>query len=357
MDFFMSEEIKNFFVCFFIFRVPLVFLLDMLLGEPSFIVHPVVLMGRLISFLEKRLRALFPKTPLGERAAGIFLVLCVCLASFLVPVVVLLAFGTAAFCSKNCLFLLPLFLLDVFWGYQAVAARCLCNEALNVCRSVKQSLAFGQSAVARIVGRDTTVLSEEGVIKACVETVAENTTDGIFSPLIAYFIGCSPVAMLYKAINTMDSMIGYKNERYRFFGTAAARLDDAANFFSARVTAVFMIFAAALCRFALVPFSAGQKNWLNVRNAAKVFLRDRYKHESPNSAQTESMMAGILGVQLAGDAVYEGHIEKKPVLGNPIRHIECADIKRSVIIMYTASGTFVAVLTFVSLCLVSKLPC
>ncbi|WP_191016005.1 adenosylcobinamide-phosphate synthase CbiB [Treponema zioleckii] len=313
--------------------IPLVLILDFLFGEPRWIPHPVVIIGRLVSFLERRLRKSF--TPRALRFWGCVLVLLVCALTFFVPFSVLaaLSFSALHFCgavSWACVALA--FALDVFWGFQSLAARCLGDEALNVYRKLSASLFEGRLAVGRIVGRDVKNLSEEEVIKACVETVAENTTDGIVSPFVFYAFGGAPFALLYKAINTMDSMIGYKNEKYQYFGTAAARLDDFANFIPARLSVFFMFFASIFLR-------------LNFLNGLKIFFRDRYKHASPNSGQTESFVAGALEIRLAGDAVYEGQIERKPFLGDPIRAVEKDDILRTVKLMRLSAVLCMAGLT------------
>ncbi|MCR5724761.1 MAG: cobalamin biosynthesis protein [Treponema sp.] len=225
------------------------------------------------------------------------------------------------------------------------------DEAENVYLKLGRSLEEGRKAVSRIVGRDTEALDRSGVIKACVETVAESTTDGVVSPMIAYCAGGAPLSLLYKAINTMDSMIGYKNERYRFFGTAAARLDDAANLLGARIAALCMIFSAGILR--LFSFITGRVYVYRPLNALLVFARDRYCHQSPNSAQTESTCAGALGVQLAGDAFYEGVCEHKPTLGDELRPVHIGDIRHSVVLMYAASVLAVLLCTGVKLLVLS----
>ena len=180
-----------------------------------------------------------------------------------------------------------------------------------------------------IVGRDTKALTEEGVIKAAVETVAENTSDGVIAPLFYMLIGGAPLAFLYKAVNTMDSMIGYKNDRYLYFGKAAAKMDDVFNFIPARISAVLMIAAAFLCGF-------------DGKNAWKIYRRDRRNHASPNAAQTEAVCAGALGVQLAGNAFYFGKLYEKPTIGDPLRPICREDIPAACRLMYAAAGLMLA---------------
>ncbi|MBR4600024.1 MAG: cobalamin biosynthesis protein CobD [Treponema sp.] len=213
--------------------------------------------------------------------------------------------------------------------YQCIAARSLCHESMKVYHKLKKgSLEEARKAVSMIVGRDTDILDEKGVAKAAVETVAENTSDGVVAPIfyMALFGACG--GMVYKAINTMDSMIAYKNEKYLHFGFFAAKVDDLANLIPSRLSALLMIFSSLI--LSLWP----ARPRFNAKNAAKIFIRDRYKHASPNSAQTESVMAGSLGLRLAGDTVYGGVIEKKEFIGDGTREIEAKDIIRSNILMY-----------------------
>ena len=190
------------------------------------------------------------------------------------------------------------FLLETFWCFQILAARSLSSESRKVYEKLKESdLPGARRAVSMIVGRDTEKLTEEGVTKAAVETVAENTSDGVTAPLIYMMIGGAPLGFLYKAVNTMDSMLGYKNDRYLYFGRIPAKMDDIFNYIPARITGLLMTAAAFL-------------TGLDGKNAWKIYRRDRRKHASPNAAQTESVCAGALGVQLAGDAVYFGKVYK-----------------------------------------------
>ncbi len=328
------------FVFFHLVSLPLVWGLDFSFGEPDWIPHPVVFMGRLISFFERRLRETC--SPPVLRIRGGVLVLFVISVSFVAPLSaiggLLLLSGVSDGAVSLLFFSLACF-LDVFWGFQSLAARCLEDEALNVYRKLSLSLSEGRLAVGRIVGRDISQLTETDVVKACVETVAENTTDAIVSPFVFYFFGGAPLALFYKSINTMDSMIGYKNEKYRYFGSCAARLDDFANFIPARLSVFFMFLSSLILR-------------MNFLNGLKIFFRDRYKHASPNSGQTESFMAGALEIQLAGDAVYEGQLEKKPFLGDPIKLVEKEDILRSVSLMRLSTLLCMLFFFFISIFLI-----
>lgn len=293
------------------------FLLDCLLGDPEKMPHPVIWMGKAISRLEKWLRRHLPQTPEGERTGGRIL-------AFTLPVGTLLISGGLCWLFWWIHPLLGL-ALQILWCWQALAMRCLAKESRNVYRRLKtEGLEAGRNAVARIVGRDTAQLSEQGVIKATVETVAENFSDGVLAPLLYMLIGGAPLALAYKSINTMDSMVGYKNDKYLHFGRAAAKLDDVANYIPSRISALLWIVAS--------PLAGG-----NLKNAWKIWRRDRRNHASPNSAQTESACAGSLGIQLAGPACYFGKRLEKPYIGDAVREIEPEDILRTNRIMITAS--------------------
>mgnify|MGYP005798029581 FL=1 len=292
-------------------------IVDFILGDPRELWHPVQGIGWVISRLEKILRRLFPAGRRGERWAGAVLVVLTLLVSVGVPALLLFFLSLVH----------PLlsFLLSCIFCWQLLAARSLRTESLKVEVALeKEGLEAGRRAVSMIVGRDTRDLTEEGVIKAAVETVAENTSDGVTAPLF-YMILAGPLGgFAYKAVNTMDSMVGYKNEKYRYFGTCAARLDDAANFIPARLSALFMTAAA---------FLAGYDG----KNAWRILKRDRKKHKSPNAAHTEAVMAGALDVQLAGDAWYFGKLVRKPFIGDGIRPIERQDIRRACRLEYATA--------------------
>ncbi len=299
------------------------FVLDTLFGDPPWLPHPVVLMGRAISALEKRLRARLPQTPQGELLGG-------AVVAFTLPV------GTFLLTSLVCLGAAKLspwlgLAVQMFWCGQALAAKGLAQESTNVYRAlIKPDLPAARKAVSRIVGRDTQNLTLEGVTKAAVETVAENASDGVIAPLLYMLLGGAPLALTYKAINTMDSMLGYKNEKYLYFGRAAAKLDDAANYLPSRLAGLLWCAAAAL---------TGN----SPKGAWRIWRRDRRCHASPNSAQTESACAGALGVQLAGPAYYFGEYYAKPTIGDPLRPIEPEDIRRANRMMYAESVLALAV--------------
>lgn len=215
-------------------------------------------------------------------------------------------------------------MIEAIMTYQILAAKCLKVESMKVYKSLKEEgLAAARKAVSMIVGRDTQVLDETGVAKAAIETVAENTSDGVIAPMLYTALGGPVFGFVYKAINTMDSMVGYKNDRYLYFGRAAAKLDDVANYLPARICAFLMIGCA---------FIGGKE--FDGRRAFRIYKRDNRKHASPNSAQTEAVCAGALGIQLAGDASYFGKVVKKPYIGDSVRAVEFEDIRRVNKLMY-----------------------
>lgn len=293
------------------------FLLDFLFGDPVWLYHPVRIIGNFISFGEKTLRRLFPKSPGGELAAGTILWFLTAGLSFLIPSAVLV--------GAQIIHPALRLLVESFWCYQILAARCLVKESGKVYDRLKENdLSGARKAVSMIVGRDTENLTYEGVTKAAVETVAENTSDGVTAPLLFLLLGGAPLGFLYKAVNTMDSMLGYKNEKYLYFGRFPARMDDVFNYIPSRITALLMITAAFL-------------TGMDGKNAWRIYLRDRRKHASPNAAQTEAVCAGALRIRLAGDAVYFGKLYKKDYLGDDLRPIEAEDIRRAGKLMYVTA--------------------
>lgn len=285
--------------------IGIAFILDLLFGDPYWLPHPICLIGKTVAFMEDKLRKLIP----NELLAGTLLVVVILTVTYGIPFAVLfLANKVNPYLAIG---------IETFFCYQIFAVHSLKKESMKVYGPlVDGNLPEARKFLSYIVGRDTQALDPAGITKATVETIAENTTDGVAAPLFYMAIGGAPLAFLYKAINTLDSMVGYRNEKYEKFGKAAARLDDAANFIPARLTAIIMILASAV---------AG----MDYKNAFRIYRRDRRNHKSPNSAQTESVCAGALDVQLAGDAYYFGQLVHKPTIGDNLRKIVPEDILRA----------------------------
>ena len=309
-------------MCYHIIAFIAGFVLDLLIGDPHFIPHPVRLIGSLISLLDKRLNcdagynSSENEANLTKYKRGVLLAFTVIFATFAVSVIILVA--------AYSINLYAGVIAEAVMTCQILATKCLRVESMRVYDALSiDGVDAGRRAVSMIVGRDTSVLDEAGVTRAAVETIAENTSDGVIAPMLYTAIGGPVLGFVYKAVNTMDSMLGYKNDKYMYFGRFAARLDDVVNFIPARISAYLMITAA---------FIGGRQ--FDGRNAYRIFKRDRFNHASPNSAQTESVCAGALRVQLAGDAVYFGKLVKKKYIGDGLREIEYEDIKRANRLMY-----------------------
>ena len=299
-------------MCYHIFAFIAGFVLDLLIGDPHFIPHPVRLIGSLISFLDKRLKNL----NLIKYKRGMILAFTVIFATFAMSVIIIVA--------AYSINLYAGVIAEAVMTWQILATKCLRVESMRVYDALRtDGVDAGRRAVSMIVGRDTPVLDAAGVTRAAVETIAENTSDGVIAPMLYTAIGGPVLGFVYKAVNTMDSMLGYKNDKYMYFGRFAAKLDDVVNFIPARISAYLMIAAA---------FIGGRQ--FDGKNAYRIFKRDRFNHASPNSAQTESVCAGALRVQLAGDAVYFGKLVKKKYIGDGLREIEYEDIKRANRLMY-----------------------
>lgn len=306
------------------------FVMDLIFGDPRSIPHPVIFMGKIISFLDKNLRKLFPKTNFGEKILGIFLWVIVVFVSTVVPVAVL-------FAAQKISPWLRL-VVESIMCWQCLATKSLKNESMKVYYAFEEGdEKKARREVSMIVGRDTEKLDSDGIIRATVETVAENTSDGIVAPLIFMALGGGAGGFFYKAINTMDSMLGYIEPPYKNVGMFAAKADDAANFLPSRISAAIMLISGAVLG-------------LDVKNGIKIFRRDRFNHSSPNSAQTEAVAAGLLGIRLGGDAYYHGVLHKKKYIGDKIRNVECFDIPLVCRISYLTS-----VLTFVVVCTIKIL--
>lgn len=309
-------------MCYHIFAFIAGFVLDLLIGDPHFIPHPVRLIGSFISFLDKRLNCddgyniSEKKLNLTKYKRGMLLAFTVIFATFAMSVIIIVA--------AYSINLYAGVIAEAVMTWQILATKCLRVESMRVYDALRtDGVDAGRRAVSMIVGRDTSVLDAAGVTRAAVETIAENTSDGVIAPMLYTAIGGPVLGFVYKAVNTMDSMLGYKNDKYMYFGRFAAKLDDVVNFIPARISAYLMIAAA---------FIGGRQ--FDGKNAYRIFKRDRFNHASPNSAQTESVCAGALRVQLAGDAVYFGKLVKKKYIGDGLREIEYEDIKRANRLMY-----------------------
>lgn len=289
------------------------FILDAVIGDPYSLPHPIRAVGRLIMLIEKFVRKRFSNLKKG----GIFLALTVILISTAIPVIILII-------SYKIHIIVGIIIESIFCCYM-IAARCLQKESMKVCNAAeKNDTEAARRAVSMIVGRDTSVLDGDGIVRAAVETVAENTSDGVTAPMFYMGIGGAAAGFFYKSVNTMDSMIGYKNEKYADMGWFAAKLDDLLNFIPSRLTALIMIIVSPFIK-------------MDGRNAYRIWKRDRRNHASPNSAQTESVCAGALHIRLAGDAWYFGKLHKKPYIGDDDRPIEPQDIRRVNRLMYASS--------------------
>lgn len=291
--------------------------LDLLLADPEGWPHPVVGIGKLIQKLERLLRR-GKQSARDEKRAGIVLV------AILVPLMTLL---TAAL--QRALYVVSpytLLMLRVFFVYQLLALQGLARAGNKVAHALRTTgLPGARVELKNIVGRETDKLTADQVIKATVESLAENFSDGVIAPLLFFLVADLPGMVFYKTINTLDSMVAYKNERYLHFGWAAAKLDDLANYIPSRVAAILLLLASGLLR-------------LRFKNAWKVFRRDRYNHPSPNSAQTESVVAGALGLQLGGGSVYHGKYVPKPTIGEAMEQPAISHIDKSRHLLYVAAG-------------------
>ena len=308
------------------------YILDLIFGDPYWMPHPVRFIGNLISILEKVIRRFMPKTKRGEYIGGIILTVMVVSISMVIPLVIILM-------AKSINTYLAL-TVETFMCYQILATKSLKVESMKVYDELaKNDLPSARKAVSMIVGRDTKDLTFSGVAKAAVETVAENTSDGIIAPMIFIAIGGAPMGFFYKAINTLDSRVGYKNERYINFGRFAAKLDDVVNYLPARISAYQMILSSFFLRY-------------DYKNAFKIYKRDRYNHASPNSAQTESVCAGALDIQLAGNAYYFGKLYEKPTIGDDIREINYDDIKKANRLLYCTSFISIVIISIIKITII-----
>ena len=300
------------------------YLLDLLLGDPEWLYHPVRLIGKYISFAEKRLR----KRGGNLRIGALILTISTTLATMAAASLILWLLRLAGD--------VPLFIGMALMDWMGIAVTCMAKEARGVGRALKLGVGPARKQVARIVGRDTENLNEEEIIKATVETVAENTTDGVISPILYALIGGPVLLWGYKAVNTLDSMVGYLDEKYRDIGWSSAKLDDVLNYIPARLTALLMAFAARL-------------TGMDGKNALRIVRRDHANHKSPNSAWSEAAAAGALHIQLGGTHLYFGKPVEKPTIGDEDRPAEEEDIRRVNSLLYVTSFLMILITAAVGL--------
>ena len=307
------------------------FCIDLLVGDPHSFPHPVVLIGKCISVLERVLRCICPKTPAGERAAGAILWGAVVIISTAVPALLLWLCGLVSPWLRLA--------LESVMCWQILAVKSLRDETMKVYDALESGdLAASRRAVSMIVGRDTDRLDDAAVTRAAVETVAENTSDGVVAPLLFLAIGGAPLGFFYKAVNTMDSMLGYVEPPYKNIGLVPAKADDVVNYIPARLSALCIIAGAGMLR-------------LDNRSALRIYRRDRNLHKSPNAGQTESACAGALHIQLGGDASYFGKTVRKAAFGDPLRRVNRTDILATIDLMNAASVLALALCCAVKLTL------
>lgn len=293
------------------------YLLDLIFGDPQGFPHPIRLIGKLIYRVEKYLRDKC-KNNNDERKAGAILWLTVVIISFLIPFIILLfvykfSYGLGI-------------IVESVMIYFILAAKSLRVESMKVYTGLRNNnIIEARRYLSYIVGRDTENLDASSISRAAVETVAENTSDGVIAPMLFIILGGAPLGFMYKAINTLDSMVGYKNEKYVNMGRFSAIADDAANYIPARISAYLMILASMILK-------------MDYKLAYKIYKRDRYNHNSPNSAHTEAVCAGSLNIMLGGDSFYGGIPVHKPTIGDNIREIEIEDIRKANNLMYVTSA-------------------
>ena len=297
--------------------------LDLIIGDPYSFPHPVRYIGKLISIVEKQIRKI-TSSDKGLKIAGFFLWFIVVGATFGITTLVLQLFKF----NK-----LAYFIVNTILIYTTLATKCLKDESVKIYKVLKTGdLEKSRIQLSYIVGRDTTNLNEKEIVRATVETVAENTVDGIIAPLFYGFIGGAPLAMSYKAVNTLDSTVGYKNDKYYYLGFASAKIDDIANYIPARLGVILLSLGSLFAGF-------------NFKDALKIGIRDRKNHKSPNCAFSEGAVAGALGIQLGGTNVYFGKEVYKPTIGDKTREIEIEDIVRTNKIMYSSSIISIIIFT------------
>lgn len=303
-------------------------ILDLLIGDPRIYTHPVVLIGKVIKFFEKKLKNSSGSESI-QKIKGIILVIIVLLLTFMVTYL-LIFIGSALNYYLGII-------VKILILYTTLAIKGLSKAALEIYNQLDEgNLAGARSSLNMIVGRDTDKLKENEIIRGTIETVAENTSDGIIAPLFYFFLGGPIAAVLYKAVNIMDSMLGYKNEKYKYFGWVAACLDDVANYIPARLSAILIVFSSYIYR-------------KDYKKSFKIVMRDAKKHVSPNAGYPESAIAGALNIQLGGINYYFGKVSKKALLGDKIVDFKSTHIKETLYLMFISTFSFVLMQSIINI--------
>jgi len=307
-----------------VIKIWIAYILDLVFGDPQNIIHPVQIIGKMISLGEKILL----KEKSGSRYkffAGIILNIFV----------VSITYGLTCLIYKSSKISGVFTLIEIYLMYTVFSVNSLAREGNRVYNILKEGdIEKARKDLSYLVSRDTETMDEKMIIRSTMETISENTVDGIVAPMFYMFLGGLPLAMTYKAINTLDSMVGYKNEKYMDFGKFSAKIDDIANFIPARITGFLIVAASMILRY-------------NYKNSLKIFIRDRKNHSSPNSAHAEASVAGALGVQFGGRVSYFGKEADKPTIGDKIKDFELEDIKKNIKIMYVASFLSLAIFSLI----------
>ncbi|MGH4120326.1 adenosylcobinamide-phosphate synthase CbiB [Clostridium sp.] len=289
-------------------------LLDFLIGDPYWFPHPIIYIGKLIAFLENTFRKYFKSEKMLKLSGGLIVVVVMGM-SFLIPYFILYITRELFWVHK---------ILNILIIWTTLAARCLHKEGMKIYEALKAgNIQDARLKLSYIVGRDTKGLTEKKIIRADVETIAENTSDGVIAPLLFAMIGGAPLAMLYKGVNTMDSMLGYMNKKYKYIGFFPAKTDDVFNYIPARITGILICIAA--------PIVKG-----NIFQSFRIMMRDRKNHKSPNCGYPEAAVAATLGIQLGGTNTYFGESVIKPTMGDSIKKLSIEHIKYTIKLMYLA---------------------
>ena len=311
-----------------VIKIWIAYVLDLIFGDPQNIIHPVQIIGKMINIGEK---SLLEKKYKSDRKYKFF-------AGMILNITVIsLTYGITYLIPRTSENSIILTVAEIYLMYTVFSINSLAREGNRVYNILKEgNIERARKDLSYLVSRDTETMDEKMIIRSTMETISENTVDGIVAPMLYMFLGGLPLSMTYKAINTFDSMVGYKNEKYMDFGKFSAKLDDVANFIPARITGILIVIGSIILGY-------------DYKNSLKVFIRDRKNHSSPNSGHAEAGVAGALGVQFGGRVSYFGKEVDKPVIGDKIKDFELEDIKKNIKIMYVASFLSLIVFSVISL--------